>query len=122
MRRVMFQPNIQSVMRQCARRLVGPFDCSDVIVIEILVEAQRPYFLFAPYAIKIGMDQRQAAAVFLNEHEGGAANHGRIGPQSFRNSPHQGCLSRSHETVQAEDFPSHERRADNTPEAGGFSW
>jgi hypothetical protein len=96
---------------------VGPLDQADALAFEILVNAEIEKLTWPLEAIGVEVVDRQAGVVFLDQHEGGAADDTAIGNlKAFRDGPDKVCLSGAKRTDQGDHCPGEKGSAKPTAE------
>jgi hypothetical protein len=113
----MGQSHLQPVLWEQGGKPVRPLHRRDRPAGEIILQPDRLGFRAGAQSIEVDVNQRKPATVFMDQHEGRAADRIRRYSQSGRDPSNQGGLPDAQVPDQREYFPSRKRTANGFPES-----
>jgi hypothetical protein len=103
------QCNLDPIMRQQTKALIGPFYGSHSLAGEIFDQSCRFKLANRANTIQIHMGKRQTPLVFVNHYEGRAGHRCRRCAKTLGDSANKRCFARSERSVKRDRFSSAER-------------
>lgn len=95
----MCQGDFQPILRQQCGKPIGPLDGGHGSVVEVFAQSDGRSFRFVAQAIEIDVDQREPAAVFVDQDEGRTADFLLRQAQAAGDAPHERRLACSEFTL-----------------------
>jgi len=113
LRGTMVQRNLDPVLRQRGKALVGPFYCRHGLAGEILDQSCRLKFVGRANTVQIHVGKRQAPLIFVNHDECRAGYCRRRCAQTLRDSANERRLAGSERSIERDRFSSAKRTAEH---------
>ena len=112
-RGTMVQRNLDPVMRQRGKALVGPLYCRHGLAGEIFDQSCRFKFVGRANTVQIHVGKRQPPLIFVNHDECRAGHCRRRCAQTLRDSANERRLAGSERSVERDRFSSAKRTAEH---------